>query len=374
MRGLCLAVACLVIAAPSGRAQAKKPPPKAGFQAFNGTLDDAFAHAAERNVPLVLVAIVENEQGQLDSDVSKFRTAVFDDPKLVDVLQYAQPIVACNQVHTTTEVEIDDGGHKTKKQICPSYRTEGCAWHQKQFDAIYREFQSADGELKSPSIIVVLPDHTIQQRWQTGTTEGVLTGIGTAVAAARAKLGEGLTEAQLVDVRALLQKAAKRAEAGEWGTSYVACAGVLAITQKTKQAEEARTRQKLALETLEKQRDEALEWLKGPRAVDGYKRLLELEAQSPGTPLEKDLPKLIKAAEGAKESRDAIAAYKREVEADALWREIEGLLADKQDKKAEPKIRVLLRKYAETPAGKRARERYPEWAAEEDAKKPPAGG
>jgi hypothetical protein len=198
-------------------------------------------------------------------------------------------------------------------------------------------------------------------------------GISASVGAARKKLGEGLTESQLVEVRALLQRATKRAEAGEWGTSYVACAGVLAITQQTKQAEAARVQQKLALSTLEKQRDEGLEWLKAGKAVDGYKRLLAVQAQSPGTPLEKDLPKLVKAAEGAKESKDAIAAYKRELEADALWREAEALYSEQGEKKAEPKVRVLLRKYSDTPAGKVARERYPQWAAEEDAKKQGAG-
>ena len=41
-------------------------------------------------------------------------------------------------------------------------------------------------------------------------------------------------------------------------------------------------------------------------------------------------------------------------------------------KKAEAKVRNLLRKFGDTPAGKRARETYPKVAEEEDAKK--AGG
>src|SRR5262249_51358470 len=159
---------------------------------------------------------------------AKFRNLLLNDAAIAETLQYALPIVACNQVHATAEVEVDDGGKKVKKQVCSVYKTQGCAWHQKQFDAIYRDYQSADGELKSPSVIVVLPDHTVQQSWQTGGTEGLVGGISAAITAARAKLGEGLTEAQLVEVRALLQRASKRADMGEWGTSYVACSGVLA--------------------------------------------------------------------------------------------------------------------------------------------------
>ena len=120
---------------------------------------------------------------------------------------------------------------------------------------------------------------------------------------------------------------------------------------------------------MKKLKDEGLEWLKSGRGVDGYKRLLELQATSNGTPLERELPKLITAAEGDKDAKDAIAAYKRELEADALWREAQKLFADKQAKPGEAKVRLLIRKYGATPAGKLAREKYAAWAAEEDAKK-----
>lgn len=359
-------------------AQAKKNAPAAGFQAFNGTLDEAFARASERNVPLVLVAIVESEGGKADEDITKFRAQVLTDAKLADVFLLALPIVACNQSHAPIEVEVDEGGRKVKRPVCSLYRTEGCTWHQKQFDALYREY-NVEGELKSPSVLVVLPDRTIQARWQTGSADGLVGGIQSAVAAARAKLGEGLTEVQLVEVRELLLRTRKRADAADWGASYVAGSSVLAITQQTKQAEEARAAQKLALTELERQRDEGLEWLKQGRAIDGYKRLLALASACLGTPLEKELPKLLKAAESAKESKDAIAAYKRELEADELWREVEALLAQKHDKKgeldkkAELKIRSLCRKYGDTATGARIRERYPALAADEDSKKQ-AGG
>lgn len=378
-RGFSGALLALACAAPGVAAQTKKNPSAPAFQAFNGTLDEAFARAAERNVPVVLVAIVENEGGKADEDITKFRNQVTTDAKLAEAFLLALPIVACNQSHALAEIEVEEGGRKLKRQVCSIYRTESCAWHQKQFDAMYREY-NVEGELKSPSVLVVLPDRTIQARWQTGSAEGLAGGIQSAVAAANKKLGEGLTEAQLLEVRELLLRVGKRANAQDWGASYVAGAGVLAITQRTAQAEAARTAQALALTALERQRDEGLEWLKQGRAVDGYKRLLELASSCTGTPLEKELPKLLKAAESAKESKDAIAAYRRELEADELWRDVEALVAEKhgkQDdklvKKAEPKIRSLCRKYADTAAGKRARERYPALAAEEDAKKQ-AGG
>ena len=54
--------------------------------------------------------------------------------------------------------------------------------------------------------------------------------------------------------------------------------------------------------------------------------------------------------------------------AEKLWSEAQALESG-EPKKAEAKVRTLLRKFGDTKAGARARARYPEWAADEDKKR-----
>jgi hypothetical protein len=373
-RAICtvLAASALVLGAGTWAAgQAKGPakgPAKLPLQPFNGSLAEAYQRAVDRNVPVLVVALAEHEGEAEHADVAALRKHVLEDPEFADVALYTVPVLACNLPHAVAEVEVDNAGAKSKRKVCAMYRTETCKVHQKLFESVYREYAKPDGEMRSPVVLVVGPDRSVQLNVQTGDTPAVAA-ITAAIAAARTKAGEGLTEQQLIDVRDAIKRGTAADAAAQWGPSYRAWNDVLAITRKTVYADGAREQQAKALAALEKQRDEGLEWLKTGRGLDGYKRLIELQATANGTPLERELPKLITAAEGDKDAKDAIAAYKRELEADALWREAQKLFADKQAKPAEAKVRLLIRKFGATPAGKLAREKYATWAAEEDAKK-----
>jgi len=349
-------------------AQQAKRPAKLPLQPFNGSLAEAYQRAADRNVPLLVVALAEHEGQAEHSDVAGLRKQVLESPEFAEVALYIVPVLACNLPHALVDVEVDNGGAKSKRQVCSMYRTDSCKVHQKLFDSVYREYANPDGEMRSPAVLLLGPDRSVQLNVQTGDAPSIAV-ITTAIAAARAKAGEGLTEQNLVDVRDAIKRGTAAGAASKWGPGYCAWSEVLAITQKTKYADNAREQQAAALAALNKLKDEGLEWLKSGRGLDGYKRLLELEGTTHGTPLERELPKLITAAEGNKDAKDAIAAYKRELEAEALWIEAQKLFTDKQPKPAEAKVRLLIRKFGATPAGVRAREKYATWAAEEDAKK-----
>lgn len=348
-------------------AQGKRAP-AAKLAPFNGTLDEAYVRAFDRNVPALLVAIVETDDAEHD-DVAAFRKEVLTSPVLADACRLAVVVLANNKVHKLAEVE--SGDPPVKRQVCSVYRTEGCAWHQKQFDAIYREYQDSGGELRSPAVIVVGPDRKAAAQWQTGTAPAIDEIVG-ALAAVCAKAGEGLTEAQLADVRAAMRRAGEAEAKKDYGDGHRAWSAVLAITQKTRYADEARAGCERALAGLTAALDAARAAVREGRVVEGYRALLALAPAAAGTPLDKDVRKEIVAVETGKATKDAIAAYKRELEAEALWREAEAL-APREPKKAEAKLRLLIRKYSETPAGKRAREAHPDWAAQEDANKA-AGG
>ena len=60
-----------------------------------------------------------------------------------------------------------------------------------------------------------------------------------------------------------------------------------------------------------------------------------MESRCKGLPNEKELAKLVAQAESAPATRDVIAAHKKKLAADALWKEVGELEAQNQKKKAE---------------------------------------
>jgi hypothetical protein len=335
---------------------------------WSGTYEDALQRAFDRNVPLVLFAIVEAEDEAPHEDVAKFRDEIFTSPEFAALGERMVVAVGANRAHELKTIEVEtEGGAKTKKQICSVYRTEGCAAHQKLFDSIYAE-HNVEGELRSPAAIVIAPDRKIAAKWADGQAPA-WTEILAKTAEHAGKFGDPLSEAQWSDLRGLLVRGKAEIERAQWGAANATWSKVLAITSKSRYADDARANLKLALEGLTRARDEARAKIAAGSVVEGYAKLLDLLSQCAGTSLEKELTREIAALEKDKATKDAIAEYKREREADALWEEARKLAADGEPKKAEAKIRVLLRKHGETAAGKRAREAHPKLAAEEDAKK-----
>lgn len=102
-------------------------------------------------------------------------------------------------------------------------------------------------------------------------------------------------------------------------------------------------------------------------AAKGYANLLELVEACAGLPNERDLRKRLRDAERAPELREEIARYKLEQEAEALWNEALAQLDAGDERRAERTIARLLKtpKFADTPAAKRAAERFPEWVPEQ---------
>ena len=96
---------------------------------------------------------------------------------------------------------------------------------------------------------------------------------------------------------------------------------------------------------------------------------MDLQHACAGLAFEKEIVARLKKAETKKEISDEIAAVKLEAEADLLLRSAQELADAKKDKDLEKAARKLLaKKYAGTPAAAKARELWPQWAREEDAK------
>ncbi len=367
---LCATLATFATGASSRAPQSKRSGARATaeLRPFDGSYDEALARAIERNVPLIALAIAEEHGKELDDDIRQFRDALFNAPALAASAELAVVVLASNGVHPPKTIEVVEGESKTTRQVCSVFRTSSCQAHQKQFDRVYAEHNN-EGELRNPSVFLLGVDRKVVRAWNTGSVPE-----WSAVAAAQSelqkKLGEGLTEAQFGDVTALMPQGATAEQNKQWGGAFTVWGKVLAITQGTKFATAAREGQTRALAALDAALATAREGLeKEGAAVESYKTLLALQREWTGTAREKDLAREVLAAEKHKLAKDAIAAYKRELEAEAVWRQAEEFLDAGNEKAALAKMRVILRKYAGSPADKRVRERFPELAAEEDAKK-----
>jgi hypothetical protein len=349
---------------PAAKPDGPKPKKAAApeIEPWNGSYEDALQRAVDRNVPLVLFAIVENEGEAPHEDIEAFRNEIFTRAELTALRDRTVVAVGANRAHQLETIEVEVGGVATKKQICSVYRTEGCAAHQKLFDAIYRE-HNVEGELRSPAVFVIAPDRKLVASFTTGSAPdwGELVA---KISEPIGKFGDPLSDAQWSDVRGLRVRGKAEIERAQWGAALATWAKVLAITASSRYAEEARAQQKVALAGLTRARDEARARIAAGEVVEGYARLVELAGQCAGTSLEKELAREIAALEKDKATKDAVAAYKRESEAEKLWSEALKLRDEGDAKKCEAKVKALLKKYADTAAGKKAREAYPKLAAD----------
>jgi hypothetical protein len=353
------------------QAQPKKkpaPPPVAAssnahLALFTGKYADAKASAKERNVPILIHIVIE---GEAQND--EYREKILPEKELVAACANVIVIVANNGTHPLKSVEEIVDGKKEKREVCSFYGVPSCSQHQRFWDDVYREFKEDNGEMFCPQTVVLSPDGKVSARINTRSVPPP-TEIIAAIKEAQQKAGPGLTDAQLVEVKRLLREGHALMAAKTWPEALRTWQKVLAITTKTAWGEEAQKGADAAQTALAAELERVSALLVPGTAAQGYKELVELDKQCTGLAIAKDVKSRIAKAETAKETRDEIAAYKLAAEADALLVEAQGCFDAKQDKKGERVVRRLFAKrYATTPAAAKARELWPDWAKEEDAK------
>src|SRR5262245_20555272 len=135
----CLATCVLAVGSPA-LAQARKPeraltPPPP----FQGSLAEARALAADRNVPLLVVAVFEDEawDPKVQHDQVDLIHDLLEGRELADVLQRAVVVLGCNRPHELETIEVVSGETRTKVRRCPTYHTDSCTVHQHLFEAVY---------------------------------------------------------------------------------------------------------------------------------------------------------------------------------------------------------------------------------------------
>ncbi len=349
------------IAAQAGQ----RPQDKAGaltLQLFAGNLKDARARAAERNVPIVAIALLEDEADNVSA-----RDELLASEELAALSVQCVLFFSNNGQHKPREIVEVVEQKKRTRSVCSAFGTANCREHQQHWDEIYNKFNQ-DGELRCPQVLVLTPEAKLEDRVSPGMKPAV-SAIAELVLRTQAKLGRGLDEAALASIKEANGRAARAESAGKWGSAWRAFAEVLAIAPDGSRAVAAKLGQARAEAAFAKQRDEASAKLGLGNGLDGYLALEELARDWNGTEQAALLSRILKRAEKEPALKEALAKKRREDEAQALWNEAEQATIAKQPKEAERKLRMLLRKYADTAAYARAAKAHPEWVPKKPTEK-----
>lgn len=347
----------------------KEPPKKEAVKApeskpFLGTYEQAKTLAKERNVPLLVHIVLEGEQANDD-----YRNKVLPDKELLAASANAVVVVANNGTHAKKAVEETEAdGTKTRKEVCALYGTPTCGAHQRCWDDLYRELHEADGSMRCPQTLVIAPGGEVALRVNTGNPPAPDELIG-ALQEVVAKAGPGLSEAQLAEVKKLIEEGAALADARSWPDAQRAWTRLLAIAPKGPWAEHANAALPAVQKGLAAELERLAALLVPGKAAEGYRQLVAYQKACAGLAIEKEIAVRLKKAETDKATKDEIAAWKLEVEASAILSDAQKAADSGDERKAQRTVRKLFAKrFSATAAAETARKLWPEIAAEEDAK------
>ncbi|MFO1010268.1 MAG: hypothetical protein U1F29_09435 [Planctomycetota bacterium] len=366
---LLLLAPAIALQKPPKDKEKKEPPKKEAVQAtrlepFLGTYDQAKALAKERNVPLLVHVVLEGEQAN-----DQYRDKLLPNKELVAASANAVVVVANNGTHPKKAIEeTEPDGTKVRKEVCSLYGTPNCGAHQRCWDDLYRELHEPDGSLRCPQTLVIAPDGELTLRVNTGNPPEAEQLIG-ALQEVVAKHGPGLTEAQLVEVKKLLDEGQALVDAKSWPDAVRTWQRVLVLTPKGRYADLANQALPAAQKGLGAEFERLSALLVPGKAAEGYRLLAEFQKACAGLAIEKDVVARLRKAESDKATKDEIAAWRLDVEATAILTEAQKAADGGDEKKAARTVRKLFtKKYATTSAAATARKLWPEVAAEEDAK------
>jgi hypothetical protein len=341
------------------------PPP---LDPWRGKLDPAKASAKERNTPLLIHVLLDGEES-----TPRYIKEVLEDADLLRKSAECIVIISNNGTHPSTEVDAVVEGEKTKRKACSTFPMfTSCSQHQASWDGLYAVYKEENGVLRCPQTFVLDPNGEEVLRVNTGSLPDPAD-IVASITAVQAKFGPGLTQAQLDQVRKDLESGRSLMTSKSFIDAYKTWGSVLALTPKTVYGQEAASEQPKALAGMQAELERIVASIVPGSAPKGYQELVEFAKNAVGTPVEKDAADKLKKVENDKPVREEIKAWKLSVEADGLLTQARDLFEKKQDKPAAQIVRKLLgKRYATTPASETARKLWPDIAAEEDAKTPPA--
>jgi hypothetical protein len=279
---------------------------------FVGKYEDARKLALERNVPILIHLMLEGEEA------SDRQRKLLTDVELTRKSAECVVIIANNGTHPKTTVEATVDGQKVRREVCSVYPMfESCSGHQLAFNDMHREFQEEGGVLRCPQTFVLTPDAKVSMRINNGGPPDAAEVVA-GIAEAQTKCGPGLTQAQLDEVKKLMDVARNLSTQKSFAEAWKSWQKVLAITSKSVYADEANKESPKALEGMQKELERIVARLVPGTAVKAFQDLNAFARAVAGTPLEKDVAARIKKAESDKAIAAEISAWKLSTEADRL--------------------------------------------------------
>lgn len=343
-----LAGFALLIGAPDADAQKRKESriPKAWLS----DLDSARKASRERNTPIIVVIIQEGEEAN-----DRYRDGIYRSTKFAQATKHAIVLLVNDGQHPQKKIVEERDGEKFERQVCQHFETPGCAAHRRNMTRIFQEYTQGE-EMTTPQTIAILPNGKIHKRLMDVPALSQVIGL---VLEAHRIAGPSVSAEQLDRIKKHLDTAMTMTRARLWVEAWRAYASALEVTEYGFFADEARQGRDVALAGMKSDLDAALEKMKTGAVEDGFGQLMKLRAGFEGTPLQKEIEKTIKSAERNKEWKDAIRSWKRKQDAEELWKRVVEALAAEKQKTAERHAKTILKRFGDTPAADRVRERFP---------------
>ena len=315
-----------------------------------GTIEDVRRESRERNTVLAVFVLQEGEEAN-----DRFRNKLFQNAELAKKCEELVVLLVNDGEHAPRKVSEKKDGEVREWEICSAYGTPTCADHRRYFDRVFQDYSGGDA-LRTPQLLLVLPDGKIHDRL---IDEHELAVILRKIAAAQEVAGPGITALELEDVKKAVGTGRSTLATGRWAPAYRAWSRVLELVPAGEFAAEATEGVQDALEGMREELARAMDLFEEGKVVAGYQRLLALKEAHDDTPLEKETAARLRKVEKNKKWKEEIEAYRREVEADALWDLITAALAEDKERTAERHARRILQKYGDTKAADKVRKEFP---------------
>lgn len=349
------ALAAVLLLAPPFEAQKRKSA-KPEIEHWLGDLASARVASRERNTPMIVVIIQEGEEAN-----DRFREGIYKNARFIKVAAPTVVVLVNDGKHPSRTVREERDGVTIEREVCAVLGTPKCADHKRNWLRVYQEFGDPEEPFRTPQVIAVLPNGK-----EHGNVVDVppLSQVLALIEGARETAGPSLTPEQLLEIKGKLDTGRTMEKSRLWVQAYRAYARVLEITETSIFSDEARAGRERSLKHAQEELDLAWKWMEEGRVEDGYAKLLALKEELAGTPLDAPAKKKLKAAEKNKAWKEGIKAYKRKLAAEEIWQKCLKALDEGKQKSAERHAKTLLKKYADTPAGEKAKARFPELEVE----------
>lgn len=309
---------------------------------FCESYDKAFEEANARGVPIMIAIIQDDEEANDDIWLNTMNS-----PEFVKLTRRTVNVMG-NRGDTDQHGfrEIEENGKR--RRICDKFGSIGCTSHKQSEIGIFRDF-ARDGVLKTPMVMLVLPDQTIIQQL---VDRHPFPDYLAAFEQAERKLPNGLDQDEAALLRQELAQARTWIEAGE-------------IQSVIRFAEPLRARKtnaglvKSALVLLDEVEAKGKEEMKAAQSlieakdyVNGMDRFEEIIDRYRGSTIEKVAKERRAKLAKNRSVKAALSKVKREAAARRILDQADGHAANGDEGRAQKLFDRIRSQFAETEAGK----------------------